>query len=61
VGAVILLEPVGATALGTVVLDEWPTVQEVIGAVIIIGGVMGATIKRTRTAQAKTDSQSTES
>lgn len=61
VGAVILLEPVGATALGTVVLDEWPAVQEVIGAVIIIGGVMGATIKRTRTAQAKTDSQSAES
>ena len=61
VGAVILLEPVGATALGTVVLDEWPAVQEVIGAVIIIGGGMGATIKRTRTAQAKTESQSTES
>lgn len=60
VGAVILLEPVGATALGTVVLDEWPAVQEVIGALIIICGVMGATIKRPLTAQAKTDSQSTE-
>jgi drug/metabolite transporter (DMT)-like permease len=57
IGAVILLEPVGATALGTVVLDEWPTVTEVLGAAVIMLGVLGATIRR-RPAQAKTPNQS---
>ncbi len=52
IGAVILLEPVGATALGTVVLDEWPTVIETCGAAVIVVGVMIATI------QAKTANQS---
>ncbi len=56
IGAVILLEPVGATALGTVVLDEWPTPTEVLGAVIIIAGVLGATVQRKR--QANTANQS---
>jgi len=57
IGAVILLEPVGATLLGTVVLDEWPTIQETIGACIIVMGVMGATLKRDGD-QAKTANQS---
>jgi drug/metabolite transporter (DMT)-like permease len=57
IGAVILLEPVGATALGTVVLDEWPTATEVLGAAIIMVGVLGATIMRNPT-QAKTANQS---
>jgi len=46
VGAVILLEPVGATALGAVVLDEWPSVQETAGALVIVLGVAAATLKR---------------
>ena len=46
IGAVILLEPVGATALGALVLDEWPSAQETLGALIIIIGVMGATLRR---------------
>ena len=46
IGAVILLEPVGATALGTLVLDEWPSPMEALGAVIIVAGVMVATIQR---------------
>lgn len=44
VGAVILLEPVGATALGTVVLDEWPSARETLGALVIVIGVFIATI-----------------
>ena len=46
VGAVILLEPVGATALGAVVLDEWPSEQETFGALVIVLGVAAATLKR---------------
>ena len=52
IGAIILLEPVGATALGTLVLDEWPSLTEMVGAAIIVVGVMAATI------QAKTADQS---
>jgi len=44
VGAVVLLEPVGATALATVVLDEWPSLREVLGAVVIVLGVIIATL-----------------
>jgi drug/metabolite transporter (DMT)-like permease len=39
VGAVVLLEPVGATALAAVILDEWPGLQEIAGAIGIIAGV----------------------
>ena len=46
VGAVILLEPVGATALGAVVLDEWPSWLEVIGAIVIVIALMVATVER---------------
>lgn len=57
IGAVILLEPVGATALGTIVLDEWPTATEVAGAFILLVGVLGATVQRKGT-QANTANQS---
>ena len=50
VGAVVLLEPVGATALGTVVLDEWPSVRETLGALVIVIGVFLATIPRNKRA-----------
>ena len=50
VGAVILLEPVGATALGTVVLDEWPSARETLGALVIVIGVFLATIPRNKKA-----------
>ena len=52
VGAVILLEPVGATALGTVVLDEWPSARETLGAVVIVVGVFIATIPVAKKADA---------
>ena len=45
VGAVILLEPVGATALGAAVLDEWPSMSETAGALVIVLGVAAATVK----------------
>ena len=51
IGAVILLEPVGATALGTVVLNEWPSLAEVIGAAVIVGGVMVAPLQRKTASQ----------
>lgn len=44
IGAVILLEPVGATALGAVVLDEWPSLRETLGALVIVMGVFFATL-----------------
>ena len=44
IGAAILLEPVGATALGTVILDEWPSTDEVVGGIIILIGVLVATV-----------------
>jgi drug/metabolite transporter (DMT)-like permease len=43
VGAVVLLEPVGATVLATFILDEWPSATEVAGAVGIVLGVGIAT------------------
>ena len=43
VGAMVLLEPVGATILAIVILDEWPTVIEVIGGSAIVLGVGIAT------------------
>ena len=46
IGAAILLEPVGATALGTVVLDEWPSTEEVVGGIIILLGVLVATVRK---------------
>ena len=46
IGAAILLEPVGATALGTVILDEWPSTEEVVGGIIILLGVLIATVRK---------------
>jgi drug/metabolite transporter (DMT)-like permease len=43
VGTLILLEPVGATILAILVLDEWPTLIEVLGAGGIVLGVGVAT------------------
>ncbi len=57
VGAVILLEPVGATALGVVVLDEWPSVIEIVGAAIIVIALIMATLEPKST-QANTADQS---
>ena len=57
VGAVILLEPVGATALGVVVLDEWPSVIEIVGAAIIVLALIMATLEP-KSHQANTASQS---
>lgn len=48
IGAFVLLEPVGATLLATVVLDEWPQPMEAVGAGIIALGVLGSTIQRTK-------------
>lgn len=46
VGAMILLEPVGATILAIFILDEWPTLLEVIGAAGIVLGVGIATRRK---------------
>ncbi len=43
VGAVVLLEPVGATILAPFVLDEWPSGIEIAGASAIVLGVGIAT------------------
>jgi drug/metabolite transporter (DMT)-like permease len=56
IGAVILLEPVGATVLGLTVLNEWPSPQETLGALVIVLGVMGATIKRNTNSSGRQDS-----
>jgi drug/metabolite transporter (DMT)-like permease len=56
IGAVILLEPVGATVLGLTVLNEWPSPQETLGAMVIVLGVMGATIKRSTLNSGRQDS-----
>jgi drug/metabolite transporter (DMT)-like permease len=39
IGAMILLEPVGASVLAIFVLDEWPSWVEILGAVGIVAGV----------------------
>lgn len=39
VAMAILLEPVGTTALAAVLLDERPTVAEMVGSVIVLAGV----------------------
>ncbi len=35
-----------ATALGTVILDEWPSTEEVVGGIIILLGVLVATVRK---------------
>jgi drug/metabolite transporter (DMT)-like permease len=39
VAMAILVEPVGATLLAALILDEWPTVLEWVGGAIILVGV----------------------
>lgn len=39
VSVAILGEPVGATILGTVILSEIPTITEILGGLLIIGGI----------------------
>ena len=46
VGAVILLEPVGAAALAALVLRELPTVRDVAGSALVLAGVGLATTGR---------------
>jgi len=43
VTAAVLLEPVGASILGALVLEELPTWPEVVGAVVVLAGVAVAT------------------
>ena len=45
VAAALLLEPVGATALGAMVLDELPGWREVAGGVVVLAGVLIATVR----------------
>ena len=42
VSALILVEPVGASALGAAVLGEWPGLFEVLGGAIVLAGVAWA-------------------
>jgi drug/metabolite transporter (DMT)-like permease len=46
VSAVLLLEPVGATVLGALVYDEIPSALGVLGGLMVIGGVVSATLSR---------------
>jgi drug/metabolite transporter (DMT)-like permease len=39
VAMAILIEPVGATVLAALILDEWPTAVEWLGSAIVLGGV----------------------
>ena len=50
VSAALLLEPVGAAALGALLLNELPTTREVIGAVVVLAGVSVAVLRIRRTA-----------
>ena len=45
VSAVVLVEPVGAAALGALVLGEIPTLQELIGGAVVLVGVGIATLR----------------
>lgn len=39
ISVAILGEPVGATLLGCLVLNEMPTANEVVGGVLVLGGI----------------------
>ena len=48
IALLLLLEPVGAALISTMLLDEWPTLLEVIGSTVILMGVaLGALTGRT--------------
>jgi drug/metabolite transporter (DMT)-like permease len=46
VSAVLLLEPVGATILGALVYDEIPSAISILGGMMVVGGVVSATLSR---------------
>lgn len=39
VSVAILGEPIGATLLGCLILSEMPTVNEIVGGVLVLGGI----------------------
>ena len=39
VSVAILGEPVGATVLGSLILSEIPTAKEIVGGLLILGGI----------------------
>ena len=45
VAALLLLEPVGASLLGALLLGEFPTLQEILGGLLILVGVGATSIK----------------
>ena len=46
VSAVMLLEPVGASLLAAGLLGEIPSLRPAIGGLIVLAGVIGATVSR---------------
>ena len=46
VAALLLLEPVGASMLGALLLAEFPTMQEIFGGVLILAGVGVSSLSR---------------
>jgi len=48
VSVAILGEPVGASLLGYFILDEMPTVKEIVGGVLILGGIFMVMRRRPR-------------
>jgi drug/metabolite transporter (DMT)-like permease len=45
-GALLLVQPVGAVALGAVVLDQHPSLTQLAGVVLVLAGVLVATVAR---------------
>ena len=41
VSVAILGEPIGATLLGCLILSEMPTANEIVGGLLILGGIYG--------------------
>jgi drug/metabolite transporter (DMT)-like permease len=41
----LLVQPIGSVALGVVILDEHPSMLQLLGVVVILGGVLLATLK----------------
>ena len=48
VSSVVLLEPIGAAALAALVLAEFPNAMEILGSVVVLGGLGVATIRSSR-------------
>jgi drug/metabolite transporter (DMT)-like permease len=45
-GALLLVQPVGAVALGAVVLGQYPSLTQLSGVLIVVAGVLVATSGR---------------